>query len=81
MLFSMTLRDVALRAIGVTAYGVLRQSRSFRAATTLGDNGRHRSVRWCVNKLFSMTLRDVALRAIGVTGASALRLMEHDAWR
>ena len=38
-LFSKTLRDVALRAIGVTVYGVLRQSRSFRAATTLGDKG------------------------------------------
>ena len=38
-LFSNTLREVALRAIGLTAYGVLRQSRSFRAATMFGGKG------------------------------------------
>ena len=55
-------------------YGVLRQSRSFRAATMLGDKGRHRIVRWRVKMLFRKAGRDVALRVIELTGAIALRL-------
>ena len=54
-------------------FGVLRQSRSFRATTTLGDKGCYGIVRWCVNKLFSIAGRDVALRAIWVTGFGVLR--------
>ena len=40
-LFSMALRDVALRAIGLTGASLecCRQSRSFCASTTFGGNG------------------------------------------
>ena len=63
-LFSRTLRDVALRAIGVTGASALRL---FATARSIESDGG-------VDTLFSRTLRDVALRAIGLTGASALRL-------
>ena len=43
-------------------FGVLRQSRSFRAATASDVKGHYHIVWWRGNTLFSETLRGVALR-------------------
>ena len=55
----------------VGAFGVLRQSRSFRAAKTFGAKGHYRSVRWCGNTLFSKTLRVVARVPMECCGKAA----------
>ena len=68
-LFSNTLRDVALRAIGLTGasarrlsllFGVLRQRRSFRAATTFGVR-RPSPDRAVVRELVRFAIRGVML--------------------
>ena len=83
ILFSTAVRDVALRAIGLTGASARRLSlfveccgkaAAFVQRRRLAIKGHHRVVWWCLNILFRRAVRDVALRAIGLTGASARRL-------
>ena len=83
MLFSETLRLVALRAIGLTRAHMecCGKAAAFVQRRRLAVMGHDRIVRWCANMLFSSTLRLVALRAIGSTGARPSAECSDDVWR